>query len=114
MQGQCHLHLATIYTTLQLAESAKTAHEVDTLIRTQILDAQNFVENQTGRDIYIEHADWVLIIIGSWLGKQTVPFTIEIHEKRMESGRLQDIQTKLLDCFINGNLLIAWDTLLIA
>ena len=32
----------------------------------------------------------------------------------MESGRLQDIQAKLLDCFIYGNLLIAWDTLLIA
>ena len=81
MQGQCHLHLATIYTTLQLAESAKTAHEVDTLIRTQILDAQNIIQNQTGRDIYIEHADRILIIIGSRLGKQAVPLAVQINEE---------------------------------
>ena len=46
MQSKCHLHLAAIHTTFQLTETAKTAHKIDALIRTQILDTQNFIKNQ--------------------------------------------------------------------
>ena len=39
IEGQCHLHLSAVHTTFQLTQSADTAHEVDALVGTKVLDS---------------------------------------------------------------------------
>ena len=79
-------------------------------------DAQNIVfQNQTGRDIYIEHADRIPIIVPSGLANKPYHLPIEIQQgmngDRLASGYPN--QTARLP-LINGYLLVAWDTLFIA
>ena len=47
IESQCHTHFATIHTTLQFAESAKTTDKIDAFVRTQIGYTKQLVENQS-------------------------------------------------------------------
>ena len=53
VKGEGKFHLAAIHALLQLAEAAQAAHEIDALIAAQVLDAQEFVENEARTDVYV-------------------------------------------------------------
>ena len=46
IQSQGNLHLTAIHPFLQFAQTAYTAHKVDTLIGTKVLDAEDFIQYQ--------------------------------------------------------------------
>ena len=100
MQSKCHLHLATIHTALQLAQSTQAANELNTLVGTQVLDAQYLIQNQARRDVNIQHSNRIAIIVSAWLSIQAIPLAIEIKEEAMQDGWLQDIETALLNGII--------------
>ena len=41
IEGQSHLHLTTVHALLQFAQSTDTAHEVDALVRTEVMVTSN-------------------------------------------------------------------------
>ena len=47
IEGECHFHLAAIDAALQFTEAAQSADKINTLVRAQILDAEQFVEDET-------------------------------------------------------------------
>ena len=48
---QSHFHFAAVNPSAQFAQAADSPYKVNPAIRTQILDSQNFVQNQVGRDV---------------------------------------------------------------
>ena len=70
IEGQSHLHLATVNTTFQFAQAADTANEVDALVGTQVGDAQDVAQDIIAADGYVEHADGVVVVISAFLGSQ--------------------------------------------
>lgn len=78
IESQSPAHLAAIDTTFQLAEATETTDEVDTLVRAEILDIHQLVEDQTAGDIYVEHADRIVVVVGTLLGVEGVPVAVEI------------------------------------
>ena len=79
IESKSHFHLAAVHTTFQLAQSADTANEVDTLVGTQVFDTQHFVQNKVAEDGNIEHSDGVGVVVGAGLGGEAVPHSLEIH-----------------------------------
>ena len=67
IECQRHLHFAAVHTFLQFTQSADTAHKVDTLVRAQVLDAENLVQNQVGRNRDIQHPNRVVIVVSAGL-----------------------------------------------
>ena len=53
IEGEGKFHLAAIHALLQFAEAAQAAYEVDALVAAQILDAQEFVEDQARTDVNV-------------------------------------------------------------
>ena len=93
IEGQGHFHLAAIHTLLQLAQPADTAHEVDALVRTEVLDAEYLVQNEVGGDGNIEHADGIVIIVGTRLGGQAIPLAVQVEGEIVQARRFIDVCT---------------------
>ena len=67
IEGEGDLHLAVVDATFQLAQTADTAHEVDTLVGAQVLDAQNLVEDEVG-EITVNDREFLLISVNYFAG----------------------------------------------
>ena len=85
IEGKGHTHLAAIDTTLEFTKTTQTAYEVDALVATKVLDAEDTVENKVGRDADIEHADGIVVVVSARLGSQAVPTSIEVEAEVVET-----------------------------
>ena len=83
-QPRTHFHFATVNPSAQFAQAADSPYKVDPAIRTQILDSQNFVQNQVGRDGHIQYTYRIIIVISTRFGCQAIPFAIQIERKVMQ------------------------------
>ena len=88
IESEGNLHLAAVHATLQLAQSADTAHEVDALVRAQVLDAEHLVQDEVAEDGDVEHADGVIVVVGAGLGRQAVPHSLKVHREEVEIFRI--------------------------
>lgn len=70
VEGEGHLHLAAVDTTFQFAKTTDTADEVDALVAAQVGDAEDVAQYEIGGDSHIEHADRILVVIGTLLGSE--------------------------------------------
>ena len=93
IEGQSHLHLTTVHTLLQLAQPADTAHEVDALVRTEVLDTEYLVQNEVGGDSNIEYADGIIVVIGARLGRQAIPLAVQVEGEIVQARRFIDVCT---------------------
>ena len=53
IESEGKFHFAAIHALLQFAKAAQAAYEVDALVAAQVLDAQEFVENEARTDVYV-------------------------------------------------------------
>ena len=70
IEGQGHLHLATVNATFQFAQSANATNEVDALVGAQVGNAQDVAQDVVAADGYVENADGIVVVIGAFLGGQ--------------------------------------------
>ena len=61
-------HFARVNATFEFAKATDTAYEVDTFVRTEVFEAENFVEDEVRRDSYVENADWVFVVVSTFFG----------------------------------------------
>ena len=78
IEGKCEFHFSAIDASFEFAQTSQSSNEVDTLIRTQVLDAEDFVKDILGGYRNIKHPYWVLVVIGVVHGLQAVPHPIKI------------------------------------
>ena len=97
IESQCHAHLSTIDTTLELAKSTQTANEVDAVAAAKVLDAKQVVEYQTAGDVNVEHSDGVVVVVGALLGLERIPMLVEIHRELVGLLGLVDLLALVLD-----------------
>ena len=79
-------HLAAVHPALKLSEAAYAAYEVDALVRAEVLDAQDPVEHQFGKDGDVQHSYGVGIVVAAGLGGEGVPLAVEIHAEVVQAG----------------------------
>lgn len=91
IEGEGDLHLAVVDATFQLAEATDAADEVDALVSSEVLDAEHLVEDKVREDGDVEHADGVVVVVGTGLGGHLVPVAVEIHAVLMQLGGLVDL-----------------------
>ena len=104
IEGKCHTHLAAIDTTLEFTKTTQTAYEVDALVATKVLDAEDTVENEVGRDADIEHADGIVVVVSARLGSQAVPAAIEVEAEVVETNGMIDLGAHLFNHKVLGHL----------
>ena len=68
IKGEGHLHLTAVDTAFQLAQTADTAHEVDTLVGAQVGDAEYVAQDEVGAYRYVKHSDRILVVVCAGLG----------------------------------------------
>ena len=73
IKRQSHFHLTAVHPLLQFAQPADTADKVDTLVGTEVFDAEHFIQYQIGGDGYIQYSNGVVIIISTRFGSKAVP-----------------------------------------
>ena len=76
IEGESDFHFTAVDTTFQFAETTDATDEVDALVGTEILDAENLVEDEVGKDGDVEHSDGVVVIVGAGLCGQAVPVAV--------------------------------------
>ena len=81
IERQGGLHLAAVDAAAQFVESAQTADEIDALGGAEVGDAQKFVEDQSRRDVDIEHTDGIFGIEGAGAGVERIPTAAEIERE---------------------------------
>ena len=104
IEGKGNTHLAAIDTTLEFAKATQTAYEVDALVATKVLDSEDTVENEVGRDADIEHADGIVVIVSARLGSQAIPTSIEVEAEVVETDGMIDLGAHLFDHKVLGHL----------
>ena len=104
-----YFHLAAIYATFQLAQTADTTHEIDTFVATQILDAENLVQYQVARDRYVQYTYWVIIVITAGFSRQRVPFATQVQTEVMQRLGLYLIKRSVT--IITFNIKVRFDGL---
>ena len=75
---------------LQLTQTTDTSNKINTFIRTQIFDAENFIQNKVGRDSNIQYTNRIIIIVSTRFSGQTVPLAIQIKGEIMQTSRFID------------------------
>ena len=78
IQGQCHSHFSTVNPALEFFQSADSTYEVNSLVRTQILDTKYLVQDEIRRDCHVKHSYRVIVIIRSRFGSKTIPLAGKI------------------------------------
>ena len=73
IKGKRHFHLPTVATPFQFVQPAQAAHEIDSLVATQILDAQQLIQNQATADADIERVNRVVLVETSRTYFQPIP-----------------------------------------
>ena len=59
IEGEGHFHLAGVNAAGEFSKTADTAHEVNSLVCTEVLDAKNLVQYKVRKDSHIQNADGV-------------------------------------------------------
>lgn len=85
IEGQCHFHLTTVHPLLQFAQPADTADKVDTLVGTEVFDAEDFIQYQVGRNGNIQHADRVVVVVSARLCRKAVPLAVQVKGEVMQA-----------------------------
>ena len=104
IEGKGYTHLTAIDTALEFAKTTQTAYEVDALVATKVLDAEDTVENEVGRDADIEHADGIVVVVSARLGSQAVPAAIEVEAEVVETNGMIDLGAHLFNHKVLGHL----------
>ena len=78
IEGQCHFHLTTVHPLLQLSQTTDAAYKVNTLVGTEVFDAEHFIPYQIGGDGYIQYSNGVVIIISTRFGSKAVPYFMAV------------------------------------
>ena len=67
IESQSHFHFTTVHTLLQFTQTADSAYEVDSFVRTEVLDTEYLVQNEVGGDGDVQHTDGVVVVISTRL-----------------------------------------------
>ena len=97
IERKSELHLTAIDTLLQLTKATDTTDKVNALIRAQVLDAEEFVEDEIRRDRHVKHADGVVVIVRTRLRRERIPVVTEVEREVVQCLRLVDLRTLVFD-----------------
>lgn len=78
VERQSQLHLTAVHAALEFAQSAQSAYEINSLVAAQVLDTQDFIEDESRRDVDIQYTDGVIGVKRAGFGGQAVPFTAQV------------------------------------
>ena len=70
IKSQGHLHLAAVDTLLELAKTTDATNEVDALVGAQVHDAEDVAQDVVGRNLHVEHANRIIIVVGAFLSSE--------------------------------------------
>ena len=87
IEGKGNFHLAAVNPAGKFSESTDPTDEINSFVRTEILDPEQFIQYKIGKDRYIENADRVVVVIPSGLRLEAIPFVSEIHREIVQSCR---------------------------
>ena len=89
IKGEGHLHLTAIDAALELAQATDATHEVDALVLAQVTQAEDVMQDEVRGDGDVEHADGVAIVVGTLLGGEAIPLSVDIEGEVVEGRRYQ-------------------------
>lgn len=63
------------------------------LSERSVLDAEDFIQYQVGRDGNVQHTDGIIIVVSARFGSKAIPLAIQIKGEIMQSCRFVDVRT---------------------
>ena len=77
----------------ELSQSPDAPHEIDSLVTAQVLDAEDFIEDEARGDGDVELADGVAIVVSTRFGGDAIGVSVEVEGEVVQLLRLLDLRS---------------------